>query len=95
MTHTAYDLAVDVVPNRASGYRFDGETVINAPHGDSAYPGSAGALRSTVDDMYRFDRALKSGKLFSNAITTKAWTPYGHLSRRRHFQLKRSTVMAG
>ena len=79
MTHTAYDQAVEVVPNRASGYRFDGETVINAPYGDSARPGSAGALRSTVDDMYRFDRALKSGKLFSNAITTKAWTAYGHL----------------
>ena len=79
MTHTTHDLAVDVVPNRASGYRFDGETVINAPHGDSSYPGSAGDLRSTVDDMYRFDRALKSGKLFSNALTTKAWTPYGHM----------------
>jgi CubicO group peptidase (beta-lactamase class C family) len=79
MTHTAYDLAVDVVPNRASGYRFDGETVINAPHGDPSYPGSAGDLRSTVDDMYRFDRAIKSGMLFSNALTTKAWTPYGHM----------------
>ena len=79
MTHTMHDFAVDVVPNRASGYRFDGETVINAPHGDSSYPGSAGDLRSTVDDMYRFDRALKSGKLFSNALTTKAWTPYGHM----------------
>jgi len=79
MTHTDHDLAVDVVPHRASGYRFDGETVINAPHGDSSYPGSAGDLRSTVDDMYRFDRALQSGKLFSNAITTKAWTPYGRL----------------
>ena len=79
MTHTAYDRAAEVVPNRASGYRFDGETVINAPHGDASYPGSAGDLRSTVDDMYRFDRALKAGKLFSNAIITKAWTPYGHL----------------
>jgi CubicO group peptidase (beta-lactamase class C family) len=77
MTRTAHDLAADLVPNRASGYRFDGETVINAPHGDSSYPGSAGDLRSTVDDMYRFDRALKLGKLFSNAITAKAWTPYG------------------
>jgi CubicO group peptidase (beta-lactamase class C family) len=78
MTHTAFDHAAEVVPDRASGYRFDGETVINAPYGDSAYGGGAGALRSTVDDMYRFDRALKSGKLFSNAIITKAWTPYGH-----------------
>jgi CubicO group peptidase (beta-lactamase class C family) len=78
MTHTAFDHAVEVVPDRASGYRFDGETAINAPYGDPAYGGAAGALRSTVDDMYKFDRALKSGRLFSNAITTKAWTPYGH-----------------
>jgi CubicO group peptidase (beta-lactamase class C family) len=78
MTHTAVDHAVDLVPDRASGYRFDGETVINAPYGDPVYGGGAGALRSTVDDMLRFDRALKSGKLVSKAITAKAWTPYGH-----------------
>jgi CubicO group peptidase (beta-lactamase class C family) len=78
MTHTAFDHAEEVVPNRASGYRWDGEDVINAPHDDPAHPGAAGALRSTVDDLYRFDRALKSGKLFSQAITAKAWTGYGH-----------------
>ena len=81
MTHTAFDHSVDVVPDRASGYRFDGETLINAPNGDPAYGGAAGALRSTVDDMYKFDRALKSGKLFSNAITTKAWSTLWALCR--------------
>ncbi len=78
MTHTAFDHAANVVPDRASGYRWDGETIINASFGDPASPASAGALRSTVDDMYRFDRALKSGKLFSPAITAKAWTAYAH-----------------
>ena len=78
MTHTAVDHAADVVQERASGYRFDGETVVNAAYGDPAWPAAAGALRSTVDDMYRFDRALKAGKLFSKAITEKAWTAYGH-----------------
>ena len=78
MTHTAFDHAPDVVEGRASGYRFDGETVVNAAYGDPAYGAAAGALRSTVDDMYRFDRALKAGTLFSKAITEKAWTAYGH-----------------
>ena len=78
MTHTAFDHAANVVPERASGYRWDGETVVNAAYGDPAFPASAGALRSTLDDMYQFDRALKSGKLFSQAITTKAWTAYAH-----------------
>ena len=77
MTHTTVDHATEVVHERASGYRFDGETVVNAPYGDPVYGAAAGALRSTVDDLYRFDRTLKAGKLFSKAITEKAWTAYG------------------
>lgn len=61
MTHTALDHASAVVPERASGYRWDGETIINATYGDPAFPVSAGALRSTLDDMYRFDRAMAPG----------------------------------
>ncbi|HEY1986493.1 MAG TPA: serine hydrolase domain-containing protein [Terracidiphilus sp.] len=88
MTHTAFDHASAVVPNRASGYRWDGENVVNATYGDPAYGAGAGALRSTVDDMYRFDRALKSGKLFSAAITAKAWTAYGHWNAPPPFPLE-------
>jgi CubicO group peptidase (beta-lactamase class C family) len=80
MTHTTFGHASELVPGRASGYRWDGQTVINAWYEDPAFPGSAGALRSTLDDMYRFDRALKSEKLFSPAITAKAWTAYSHWS---------------
>jgi CubicO group peptidase (beta-lactamase class C family) len=79
MDHTAVDRHADLVPHRANGYRWDGEAVINAALGeDPDHTFAAGALRSTVDDMYRFDRALKEGKLFSKAITSKAWTAYGH-----------------
>jgi CubicO group peptidase (beta-lactamase class C family) len=78
MEHTAVDHTPDMVPHRANGYRWDGEAVINAAIGDPDHTYAAGALRSTVDDMYRFDRALKEGKLFSKAITNKAWTAYGH-----------------
>ena len=77
MEHTSVDHSAELVPHRARGYRWDGEAIINAPNGDPDYPNAAGSLRSTVDDMYRFDRALKEGKLFSKAITTKAWTAYG------------------
>jgi CubicO group peptidase (beta-lactamase class C family) len=88
MTHTVVDHSAAVVPNRASGYRWDGETVVNAAYGDPAYGAAAGAVRSTVDDMYRFDRALKSGKLFSAAITAKAWTGYGHWTAPPPFPLE-------
>jgi CubicO group peptidase (beta-lactamase class C family) len=78
MTHTAFDHATPLVPNRANGYNFDGEAIVNTKPGDAAYGGAAGALRSTLYDLLRFDGLLKSGKLFSPAITAKAWTPYGH-----------------
>lgn len=78
MTHTAFDHNAPLVPNRANGYKYDGETLMNANNGDPGWAGPAGALRSTVDDLYHFDRLLKAGKLFSPAITAKAWTAYGH-----------------
>jgi hypothetical protein len=79
MTHTSIDHTAELVPHRANGYRWDGETVINTPNSDPEYGMAAGALRSTVDDLFRFDRVLKEGKLFSPAVTAKAWTAYGHL----------------
>ena len=88
MTHTTFGHASEGVPGRASGYRWDGEAVVNAWYEDPAFPGPAGALRSTLDDMYRFDRALKSGKLFSSAITAKAWTEYAHWTAPPPFELE-------
>ncbi|MGD0356231.1 MAG: serine hydrolase [Terracidiphilus sp.] len=80
MTNTAFDHTTPLVPHRANGYKFDGETIVNARQEDPAGAGAAGALRSTVDDLYKFDRALKLEKLFSAAIKSKAWTAYGHWS---------------
>ena len=34
MDHTTIDHAPDVVPHRASGYRWDGETIVNAQYGN-------------------------------------------------------------
>ena len=78
MTHTTVDHGRPLVPHRANGYNFDGEDLINTLPGDSAGGSAAGALHSTVGDLYRFDRLLKSGKLFSPGLIAKAWTPYGH-----------------
>lgn len=88
MTNTAVDHTTPLVPHRANGYNFDGETIVNTKQVDPAGPGAAGALRSTVDDLYKLDRALKSDKLFSAAIKTKAWTPYGHWSAPPPFPLE-------
>ena len=78
MNHTAYDHVTPLVLKRASGYTFDGESIVNAKFDDPAGTSAAGAMRSILDDLYTFDRVLKSGKLFSPAITAKAWTAYAH-----------------
>ncbi|UWZ86630.1 serine hydrolase [Occallatibacter riparius] len=76
MTHTGMDPTREPKANLANGYRWDGEEVVNAPFSQPDYS-PAGGLMSTVDDMYRFDRALKAGTLFSKAIMEKAWGSYG------------------
>ena len=88
MTNTAFDHTTTLVPHRANGYKFDGEAIINASQEDPTGAGAAGALRSTVDDLYKFDRVLKSDKLFSAAIKAKAWTAYGHWSAPPPFPLE-------
>jgi len=87
MTDTGMDNSRDLVQRRANGYRWDGEEVINASHGGPDYS-PAGGLMSTVDDMYRFDRAIKAGTLFSKAITDKAWGAYGRWSAPPPFPLE-------
>ena len=66
MAHTAADDVQDVVPGRASGY-----TLIhgaagkfrNAEFTDMSVPYAAGALRSTAEDMARWNAALFGAKL--------------------------------
>ena len=73
MTRTGYDHNEEVLPGRASGYvRRDGR-LYNANFLDMSIPHGAGALYSTVEDLYRWDQALHGGKLLS-AQTLKAMT---------------------
>lgn len=66
MADTAADDAGDVVPRRASGYSLkDGAPgrFRNADFTDMSVPYAAGALRSTADDMARWNGALFGRKL--------------------------------
>jgi CubicO group peptidase (beta-lactamase class C family) len=80
MSHSGYDHNQKLLKNRAHGYLFRGEHVVNAKNEDMEWAHSAGALYSTVDDLYQFDRSLASGKLFSSSLTAKAWTAYTHFN---------------
>jgi CubicO group peptidase (beta-lactamase class C family) len=66
MLDTAADDAHDIVPGRASGYSLIGGTAgkfRNADFTDMSVPYAAGALRSTAEDMVRWNAALFGGKL--------------------------------
>lgn len=66
MANTAGDDARDIVPGRASGYSLIGGTpgkFRNADFTDMSVPYAAGALRSTAEDMARWNAGLFGGKL--------------------------------
>lgn len=76
MANTAYDYNTPLKKGRASGYAFDGETIVNTKQEDVRWNHSAGALSSTVDDMLRFDGMLASGRLVSYNSLNRAMTGY-------------------
>jgi CubicO group peptidase (beta-lactamase class C family) len=75
MKDSGYDHYGDILPKRASGYQRDLGGVVNAPYLDMALPYAAGSLYSTVEDLYRWDQALYTGKLVPGDLKQKLFTP--------------------
>lgn len=75
MDHTIYGGDERIVPGQVDGYGIDaqGETV-RAPYASMTGPGAAGALTSTVDDLFKFLRALH-GTLLPGALREAMTTP--------------------
>jgi CubicO group peptidase (beta-lactamase class C family) len=68
MKATYLDRNQKLIPHRASGYGVDPSgAVVNAEFIEMSFPHGAGAMASTVEDLYLWDRALKEGKLLSKA----------------------------
>jgi CubicO group peptidase (beta-lactamase class C family) len=78
MRDTGYDSSADILPHRASGYRQNGDkkALLNATYLDMSISFSAGGLYSTVEDLYRWDRALYTEKLISKKSLNLMFTPY-------------------
>jgi CubicO group peptidase (beta-lactamase class C family) len=76
MSDTGYDSPRGIIPHRASGYRRNGGTLVNSPYPDMSISYSARGLYSTVEDLYRWDRALDSEKLVSRRSLEQMFTPY-------------------
>jgi len=65
MTNTGYDHHDILLKNRASGYDKNGRGYTNAGYLEMSIPYAAGALYSTVEDLYLWDQALYTDKLLS------------------------------
>jgi CubicO group peptidase (beta-lactamase class C family) len=94
MTNTGIDTNKKVIHNMSSSYHSTWEDFIQCEHIDMSSAFSAGAMYSTVDDLYKWDQALYSEKLVSKATKKLAFTSnnfeYGfgwfldeHCNRRR------------
>jgi CubicO group peptidase (beta-lactamase class C family) len=75
MHDTGYDHAGTLLSGRASGYNLGEAGLKNAQYLDMSQPYSAGSLYSTVEDLARWDRALRAGKLISKERYAKMYTP--------------------
>lgn len=65
-----------VLKNRASGYNVTDEGLINATYLVINNQSAAGALYSTLEDLYIWDRALYTEELVSKGTLKKIYTPY-------------------
>lgn len=78
MKHTAIDDNRDVVPNRAAGYDVVAGhpgAFRNASFTSMTVPGAAGALRTTLTDLVRWNDALLSGKVVAPRYLKLMLTP--------------------
>jgi CubicO group peptidase (beta-lactamase class C family) len=76
LTSTFYDSFTQIIPNRASGYTKSDGKYWNADYISMSLVYSAGALVSSVADLYKWHQALYKGKLVKKETLSKAMTPY-------------------
>jgi CubicO group peptidase (beta-lactamase class C family) len=65
-----------VLKNYAEGYSEGSNGLEHPTHIDMSIPSGAGALYSTVEDLYLWDRALTTEKLVKRSTLEKIFTPF-------------------
>ena len=78
MDHSGFDFTHLQSPDKAVGYD-PSKTDTSAIIVDSSVSFAAGAIYTTVGDLYKWDRALLAGRIITPASQEKAFTP--HLSK--------------
>ncbi|MGE7692777.1 serine hydrolase domain-containing protein [Lysinibacillus sp. NPDC094177] len=74
MYHTGCDDGIKVVPGLASGYSF-WEEPIHTAYADMSFPLGSYGLYSTTEDLFIWDKALKSSNILHKELTKKMLTP--------------------
>jgi CubicO group peptidase (beta-lactamase class C family) len=75
MKDTGVHNATDIYPHEAYGYAYEGGQPKKALNWDMSRAGGAGALYSTVEDLYRWNEAVFNGKVLSPESLKAAFTP--------------------
>ena len=75
MMNTGVDRPDSILPMRARGYTKIKNKFVNADYISPAWPFSAGILYSTLDDLYKWDRALYATTILSAASKQKMFMP--------------------
>ena len=75
MTNTGVHEATAIIEHEAHGYSYEGGAVRKAVDWDMSRAGGAGALYSTVGDLYRWNEGVFGGKVLSAASLKAAFTP--------------------
>jgi CubicO group peptidase (beta-lactamase class C family) len=73
MTASSLDDDSKIIKNRASGYAKNGDQTVNAEFISMTIPHGAGGIVSTVEDLYRWNRALITYKLVTKSTLEKAF----------------------
>ena len=76
MESSYYGNPMQLISNRASGYQVGKNGFQNAEYLSMTQPYAAGALLSTVDDLYKWYNAVASYKVVKKESIDKAWTSY-------------------
>lgn len=76
MKETGFDKFEEILPKRADGYSVLFIEYTNAPYINMELPYAAGSMYSTVEDMYKWDRALYGNELLSQESLDLMFTPH-------------------
>lgn len=76
MNDSGYDRHAPIMERRAAGYERVLGVYSNAAYLDMGAPYAAGAIYSTVEDMYKWDQALYTDKLLPQRLAKTMYAPF-------------------